>query len=201
MTDTVSIASLNMPINDRKAMEALMEELGVVVKREQKRSTKSRAEGFWIPYAWMVRAIMEHYLTEPSSRTVTKSGKLKVAKVVRVVLRRAGIKVSAKTENCLRVVYYGVRDRQWPIGMKEMLGIASTITEDEEILDTTPIVIPIEEVEEDYLDDELRAELLAEEESRRIAAEEAERRLVSQIAMSRGDDPDMDEGYTPDNEL
>ena len=85
--------------------------------------------------------------------------------------------------------------------MQKLLGIAieeGVIGSDEPVtteivvpteeLPTTEIVIP-EEPEEDYLDDELRAEL---------AAEEQERRLISQIALSRGLDPDMDEGFTPD---
>ena len=193
------VISLNMPMNDRKAMEALMAKLGVVVKREQKHRPKQHIDGFWLSYAWMVRAIMENYLTEPSM----KSGKkLMVSKVARVVMRRAGIPVTHEKMECLRVVYYKVRKKPWPRGMKEMLGIASTVTEEEidfedfeeELeaeLDTTPVVIPVDDLAdaESYLDDELRAEILAEEE---------ERRLISQIALSRGVDPDADEGFNPE---
>ena len=187
--------ALNIPLNDRKGMEALMEELGIAVKKRP----KARQHGFWLPYAWMTRAIVENHVAEEGSRMTTKGGRMSVSKIARVVMRRAGIDITPENENCLRVVYYKVKAMQWPHGMQKLLGIAieeGVITDDpitteivdttEELPDTTEIVI---EEEDDYLDDELRAEL---------AAEEAERRLISQIALSRGLDPDMDEGFTPE---
>ena len=123
---------------------------------------------------------------------------MSVSKIARVVMRRAGIDITPENENCLRVVYYKVKAMQWPHGMQKLLGIAieEIVDTTEELPDTTEIVIPesitteiVIEEEDDYLDDELRAEL---------AAEEAERRLISQIALSRGLDPDMDEGFTPE---
>jgi len=189
--------ALNIPLNDRKGMEALMEELGIAVKKRP----KARQHGFWLPYAWMTRAIVENHVVEEGSRMNTKGGRVNVSKIARVVMRRAGINITPENENCLRVVYYKVKDTPWPHGMQKLLGIAieeGVIGSDEPVtteivvpteeLPTTEIVIP-EEPEEDYLDDELRAEL---------AAEEQERRLISQIALSRGLDPDMDEGFTPD---
>jgi hypothetical protein len=186
--------ALNIPLNDRKGMEALMEELGIAVKKRP----KARQHGFWLPYAWMTRAIVENHVAEEGSRMTTKGGRMSVSKIARVVMRRAGIDITPENENCLRVVYYKVKAMQWPHGMQKLLGIAieEIVDTTEELPDTTEIVIPesitteiVIEEEDDYLDDELRAEL---------AAEEAERRLISQIALSRGLDPDMDEGFTPD---
>lgn len=68
-----------------------------------------------------------------------------------------------------------------------MIGSDEPVTVD--VPPTIDVVIPEEPEEDDYLDDELRAEL---------AAEEQERRLISQIAISRGLDPDADEGFTPE---
>jgi hypothetical protein len=180
-----------------------MEELGIAVKKRP----KARQHGFWLPYAWMTRAIIENHIAEDGSRMTTKGGRVSVSKVARLVMRRAGIEVNPENENCLRVVYYKLRKTPWPHGMQKLIGVAESVMseedadvviEDEE--NTTDIVI---EDEEDYLDDELRAELAAEE-AERVAAGEArveeERRLVSQIALSRGLDPDMDEGFQPDNE-
>ena len=189
--------ALNIPLNDREGMEALMEELGIAVKKRP----KSRQHGFWLPYAWMTRAIIENHVAEDGSRMTTKGGRVSVSKVARLVMRRAGIEVNPENENCLRVVYYKLRNTPWPHGMQKLLGAIEGITDSEEpseevvITDvvepiTTDVVIE-EESEESYLDDELRAEL---------EAEEQERRLFSQIALSRGLDPDMDEGFQPDNE-
>jgi hypothetical protein len=186
--------ALNIPLNYRKGMEALMEELGIAVKKRP----KARQHGFWLPYAWMTRAIVENHVAEEGSRMTTKGGRMSVSKIARVVMRRAGIDITPENENCLRVVYYKVKAMQWPHGMQKLLGIAieEIVDTTEELPDTTEIVIPesitteiVIEEEDDYLDDELRAEL---------AAEEAERRLISQIALSRGLDPDMDEGFTPE---
>ena len=188
--------ALNIPLNDRKGMEALMEELGIAVKKRP----KARQHGFWLPYAWMTRAIVENHVAEDGSRMTTKGGRLSVSKIARVVMRRAGIDITPENENCLRVVYYKVKAMPWPHGMQKLLGMAieegvieelptMEIVDTTEELPTMEIVIPEEPEEDDYLDDELRAELAAEEESRR---------LISQIAISRGLDPDMDEGFTPE---
>lgn len=190
--------ALNIPLNDREGMEALMEELGIAVKKRP----KSRQHGFWLPYAWMTRAIIENHVAEDGSRMTTKGGRVSVSKVARLVMRRAGIEVNPENENCLRVVYYKLRNTPWPHGMQKLLKVVEGITEEpittdvviEEVVtaeepDTTDVVI--EDEEESYLDEELRAEL---------EAEERERRLFSQIALSRGLDPDMDEGFQPDNE-
>jgi hypothetical protein len=188
--------ALNIPLNDRKGMEALMEELGIAVKKRP----KARQPGFWLPYAWMTRAIVENHVAEDGSRMTTKGGRLSVSKIARVVMRRAGIDITPENENCLRVVYYKVKAMPWPHGMQKLLGMAieegvieelptTEIVDTTEELPTMEIVIPEEPEEDDYLDDELRAEL---------AAEEQERRLISQIAISRGLDPDMDEGFTPE---
>lgn len=196
--------ALNIPLNDREGMEALMEELGIAVKKRP----KSRQHGFWLPYAWMTRAIIENHVAEDGSRMTTKGGRVSVSKVARLVMRRAGIEVNPENENCLRVVYYKLRKTPWPHGMQKLLRVAEGITDSEEPITveepvttdvvehiTTDVVEPIttdvvvEDEEESYLDDELRAEL---------EAEERERRLFSQIALSRGLDPDMDEGFQPD---
>ncbi len=185
--------ALNIPLNDRKGMESLMEELGIAVKKRP----KARQHGFWLPYAWMTRAIVENHVAEEGSRMTTKGGRVSVSKIARVVMRRAGIEINPENENCLRVVYYKVKNTPWPHGMQKLLGLVGEVMAEEP--DTTEVVIPTDDPpvtttevvddEDDYLDDELRAEL---------AAEEAERRLISQIALSRGLDPDMDEGFTPD---
>lgn len=184
--------ALDIPLNDRKGMEALMEELGIAVKKRP----KARQHGFWLPYAWMTRAIIENHVVEDGSRMTTKGGRMSVSKVARVVMRRAGISITPENENCLRVVYYKVKNTTWPHGMQKLLGLAieeGVIGSDEPVtVDVPPtidVVIPEEPEEDDYLDDELRAEL---------AAEEQERRLISQIAISRGLDPDADEGFTPE---
>jgi hypothetical protein len=191
--------ALNIPLNDREGMEALMEELGIAVKKRP----KARQHGFWLPYAWMTRAIIENHIAEDGSRMTTKGGRVSVSKVARLVMRRAGIEVNPENENCLRVVYYKLRKTPWPHGMQKLLGVAESVMSEEDVdsgvADVDADVVVEDESEEDYLDDELRAELAAEEAERR-AAEEEERRLVSQIALSRGLDPDMDEGFQPDNE-
>lgn len=190
--------ALNIPLNDREGMEALMEELGIAVKKRP----KSRQHGFWLPYAWMTRAIIENHVAEDGSRMTTKGGRVSVSKVARLVMRRAGIEVNPENENCLRVVYYKLRKTPWPHGMQKLLGAIEDLdlavdespTTDvviEEVVEPVTTDVVIEDMEESYLDDELRAEL---------EAEERERRLFSQIALSRGLDPDMDEGFQPDNE-
>jgi hypothetical protein len=189
--------ALNIPLNDRKGMEALMEELGIAVKKRP----KARQHGFWLPYAWMTRAIIENHVAEEGSRLTTKGGRLSVSKVARVVMRRAGIEINPENENCLRVVYYKVKNTPWPHGMQKLLGLVEEVMSEEPDPITTEVVIPEEpeSEEDDYLDDELRAELAAEEAERQLAiAQEEERRLISQIAISRGEDPDADEGFTPE---
>ena len=152
--------------------------------------------------------IVENHVAEEGSRMTTKGGRVSVSKIARVVMRRAGINITPENENCLRVVYYKVKAMPWPHGMQKLLGIAieEGVIGSEELPDTTDVVAPtdeppdtidvVDDEDDDYLDDELRAELAAEERER----QEAERRLISQIAISRGLDPDMDEGFTPDNE-
>ena len=147
-----------------------------------------------------------------------RAGKPNVSKAVRVVLRRVGIEATRENENILRVVTYKVMKKPWPPGMKRLLGGLPTgepITEmvaPELVVATAPEPeIAVDEDADDYIDADLRAELLEEErreEQRRIAEEqdcadrerrfEIERRLVTQMNAARGQDPDADEGYVGD---
>lgn len=64
----------------------------------------TRPAGFWLPYAWLVRSIVEK----------AKGGRV-VTDVVRTVLANEGLPLTVANERTLRVAYYGIRDKEWPV--------------------------------------------------------------------------------------
>lgn len=95
---------------------------------------QARPNGFWLPYAWMVRLLVEE-----GYQTIV---------AVRKVLDDAGLPFADLAS--LRVVYHRIKKKEWPAGLREALtgaeeGSHTTVAE-----------------EESYIDDALRAELEAE---------------------------------------
>ena len=68
----------------------------------------TKPQGFWLPYAWLVRSIVEQ----------SKGGRV-VSSVVRSVLADEGLPLTATNERTLRVAYYGIRDKEWPTVAEE----------------------------------------------------------------------------------
>ena len=99
---------------------------------------QARPNGFWLPYAWMVRLLVEE-----GYQTIV---------AVRKVLDDAGLPFSDLAS--LRVVYHRIKKKEWPAGLREALRPAPV--EAEEGAHTTVAE------EESYIDDALRAELEAE---------------------------------------
>jgi hypothetical protein len=64
----------------------------------------TKPQGFWVPYAWLVRGIVEQ----------SKSGRV-VMDAVRTVLANEGLPMTEANERTLRVAYYGVRGKEWPV--------------------------------------------------------------------------------------
>lgn len=164
---------------DVQAMQNLLADLSRevgVVERPRK------PHGFWTPYAWAVRAL------------VTMNG-MSVSDAAKVVIRNAGLQVTAPDIACVRVVYYKIRDTAWPEGMydalmgrlKEMGGVSVVPAQ---VLPDPVLPYPDEDVPEEesptpdrdddfLIPDDLRAELEAELQSGFI-------------------DPDADPDYQPE---
>jgi hypothetical protein len=100
----------------------------------------TKPQGFWLPYAWLVRSIVEQ----------SKGGRV-VSSVVRSVLADEGLPLTATNERTLRVAYYGIRDKEWPTVAEEKPEIRG-------ILKLLPKPEPPDE-EQFALDEELRLEL------------------------------------------
>lgn len=98
----------------------------------------TKPQGFWVPYAWLVRGIVEQ----------SKSGRV-VMDAVRTVLANEGLPMTEANERTLRVSYYGVRGKEWPV---EPQPLSAELTPAE----PTPAPEPDEEF---ALDEELRLEL------------------------------------------
>lgn len=137
---------------DAVAMQALLADLSKAVGVVSK---PRRPHGFWTPYAWAVRAL------------VTMKG-MSVIDAAKIVLRNAGLTVTTADVACVRVVYYKIRDMQWPEGMQEALmgamevgGITKEEPEDEIITEPEADVTEEESTEEEDspIPDDLRAEL------------------------------------------
>ncbi len=106
----------------------------------------TRPQGFWVPYAWLVRSIVEQ---SEGGRVATDA--------VRTVLANEGLPLTAANERTLRVAYYGIREKDWPI-------VVVPPTEPEEVPPgdvppTEPEKVPPTDDEEFALDEELRLEL------------------------------------------
>ena len=99
----------------------------------------TKPQGFWVPYAWLVRSIVEQ----------SKGGRV-VMDAVRTVLTSEGLPMTPANERTLRVAYYGIRGKEWP-----------ELTEPSEPSEPhEPSELPIEEPDEEFaLDEELRLEL------------------------------------------
>lgn len=100
----------------------------------------TKPQGFWLPYAWLVRSIVEQ----------SKGGRV-VSSVVRSVLADEGLPMTATNERTLRVAYYSIRDKEWPPVAEEKPEIRG-------ILKLLPKPEPPDE-EQFALDEELRLEL------------------------------------------
>ena len=66
-----------------------------------------RAHGYWLPYAWAVKALVARGFS--------------VSDACRHVARNTEAGGGPKELNCLRVVYYKIRDTPWPAGLYEAL--------------------------------------------------------------------------------
>lgn len=103
----------------------------------------TRPPGFWLPYAWLVRSIVEQ----------SEGGRV-VSDAVRTVLVNEGLPLTAANERTLRVAYYGIREKEWPI-----------VSPDEQVLtddaddEQVPTDAPDDTDEQFVLDEELRLEL------------------------------------------
>ena len=104
----------------------------------------TKPQGFWVPYAWLVRGIVEQ----------SKSGRV-VMDAVRTVLANEGLPMTEANERTLRVAYYGVRGKEWPVELT-----AEPQPEPQPLsTEPTPEPQPAELDEEFVLDEELRLEL------------------------------------------
>lgn len=121
----------------------------------------TRPQGFWVPYAWLVRSIVEQ---SEGGRVVTDA--------VRTVLANEGLPLTAANERTLRVAYYGIREKDWPIVVveePEIRGILKPQTHAEPETQVNaeyftppepePEEVPPPDDEEFALDEELRLEL------------------------------------------
>ena len=63
-------------------------------------SERRKSHGYWIPFAWAARALIE------KGYGVTES--------VRQVLSHAGEDTSRRTIACVRTTYYSIKDNPWP---------------------------------------------------------------------------------------
>ena len=110
----------------------------------------TKPQGFWVPYAWLVRSIVEQ----------SKGGRV-VMDAVRTVLTSEGLPMTPANERTLRVAYYGIRGKEWP----ELTEPPKTLppkTPPAELPIEEPLIAepPIEEPDEEFaLDEELRLEL------------------------------------------
>lgn len=101
----------------------------------------TKPQGFWVPYAWLVRSIVEQ----------SKGGRV-VMDAVRTVLTSEGLPMTPANERTLRVAYYGIRGKEWP----ELIEPSKTPPAEP----PKPSEPPIEEPDEEFaLDEELRLEL------------------------------------------
>ena len=96
----------------------------------------TKPQGFWVPYAWLVRSIVEQ----------SKGGRV-VMDAVRTVLANEELPMTEANERTLRVAYYGIRGKEWP-----------DLIEPSKPHETPPAE-PSEPDEEFALDEELRLEL------------------------------------------
>ena len=108
----------------------------------------TKPQGFWVPYAWLVRSIVEQ----------SKGGRV-VMDAVRTVLTSEGLPMTPANERTLRVAYYGIRGKEWPELIEppkpHELSELPKPSEPHE-----PSELPIEEPDEEFaLDEELRLEL------------------------------------------
>jgi hypothetical protein len=92
----------DIPLNNRKALNEMLVEMGFPVKLKDQ-----KPRGFWLPYAWAVRVMVE-----------TMGGGRIVAHCVRLVLRRAGLSVTKDNIEALRIRYIAIKNKPWPDGME-----------------------------------------------------------------------------------
>jgi len=113
----------------------------------------TKPQGFWVPYAWLVRGIVEQ----------SKSGRV-IMDAVRTVLANEGLPMTEANERTLRVAYYGVRGKEWPVepaplSAPEPAEPQPLSTEPQPLSAPEPQLEPAELDEEFVLDEELRLEL------------------------------------------
>ncbi len=108
-----------------------------------------------MPYAWLVRGIVEQ----------SKSGRV-VMDAVRTVLANEGLPMTEANERTLRVAYYGVRGKEWPVEPQllsapehQPLSAEPQPLSAEPAEPTPAEPTPAELDEEFVLDEELRLEL------------------------------------------
>jgi hypothetical protein len=111
----------------------------------------TKPQGFWVPYAWLVRGIVEQ----------SKSGRV-VMDAVRTVLANEGLPMTEANERTLRVAYYGVRGKEWPVEPAPLPAPEPAEPTPAEPTPAEPAPAepePAELDEEFVLDEELRLEL------------------------------------------
>lgn len=124
---------------------SIAERSGMSISLQQLQSSlparATKPQGFWVPYAWLVRSIVEQ----------SKGGRV-VMDAVRTVLTSEGLPMTPANERTLRVAYYGIRGKEWP----ELIEPSKTPPAEP----PKPSELPIEEPDEEFaLDEELRLEL------------------------------------------
>ena len=108
----------------------------------------TKPQGFWVPYAWLVRGIVEQ----------SKSGRV-VMDAVRTVLANEGLPMTEANERTLRVAYYGVRGKEWPVEPQLLSAPEPAEPQPLSAPLSAPEPTPAELDEEFVLDEELRLEL------------------------------------------
>jgi hypothetical protein len=141
---------------------SVAERSGMSISLQQLQSSlptrTAKPQGFWVPYAWLVRSIVEQ----------SKSGRV-VMDAVRTVLAREGLPMTLANERTLRVAYYGIRGKEWPELTAELspeelspeeLSLEELSLEEPPPAEPPPAELSLEEPNEEFvLDEELRLEL------------------------------------------
>lgn len=129
------------------------------------RSTPRRPHKFWVPYAWAVRVLVDNGMS--------------ISGACKKVLQSSDVGVTDEGVNCLRVVYYKIRHRDWPAGLGD---VEVDITES---------------VDSNAADVTEREQGIGEREFVEVDVPEKEQPVVPAII-----DPteEADEGYVPDRE-
>ena len=113
------------------------------IRAEAGEPTSRRGHGFWVPFGWATRALVEKGYG--------------VTEAVRLVLHKAGERVDKESVACVRVTYYKVKKRPWPRGsilgqyrggvnpesvVEPEIEEPEPDIEEEEEIDDSPMIVP-----------------------------------------------------------